>query len=178
MDELQAAAQANYPVLKQRRTVVDENRLSVELARKDVRPDFSVGYTYMQRDGMPDMYGITFSTSLPIFRHRKQDMAIAEAAANLESARQMEASELTLLRYRVKQDFLEVEASDRLRQLYSQGIVPQSSLTLESSIIQLRNGRRGFPERAQQLPRGASTPNSITTSKSRITKRRWRAWKK
>ncbi len=144
VDELQAAAQANYPVLKQRRTVVDENRLSVELARKDVRPDFSVGYTYMQRDGMPDMYGITLSTSLPLFRHRKQDMAIAEAAANLESARQMEASELTLLRYRVKQDFLEVQASDRLGQLYSQGIVPQSSLTLESSISSYETGAVDF----------------------------------
>jgi outer membrane protein, heavy metal efflux system len=144
VDELQAAAQANYPVLKQRRTIVDENRLSVELARKDVRPDFSVGYTYMQRDGMPDMYGITLSTSLPLFRHRKQDMAIAEAAANLESARQMEASELTLLRYRVKQDYLEVQASDRLSQLYSQGIVSQSSLALESSISSYETGAVDF----------------------------------
>ena len=144
VDELQAAAQASYPVLEQRRTVVDENRLSVELARKDVRPDFSVGYAYMQRAGMPDMYGITFSTSLPIFRRRKQDMAIAEAAASLESARQMEASELTLLRYRVKQDFLEVQASDRLLQLYSQGIVPQSSLALESSISSYETGAVDF----------------------------------
>jgi outer membrane protein TolC len=144
VDELQAAAQADYPGLKQRRTVVDENRLSVELARKEVRPDFSVGYAYMQREGLPDMYGITFSTSLPLFRHRKQDMAIAEAAASLESARQMEASELTVLRYRVEQDFLEVQASDRLLQLYSQGIVPQSSLALESSISSYETGALDF----------------------------------
>jgi outer membrane protein TolC len=144
LEELEAAAQANYPVLKQRRTVVEEGRLSVELARKEVRPDFSVGYAYMQRDGMPEMYGITFSTSLPLFRHRKQDMAVAEAAASLESARQMEANELTLLRYRVKQDFLEVQASDRLLQLYSQGILPQSSLTLESSITSYETGAVDF----------------------------------
>ena len=64
-DQLQEAAQANYPVLKQRQTMVDQGRLSVDLARKEERPDFSVGYTYMQRDGLPDMYGITLSTSLP-----------------------------------------------------------------------------------------------------------------
>jgi outer membrane protein TolC len=133
-DQVQEAAQANYPVLKQRRTMVDEGRLSVNLARKEERPDFSVGYAYMQRDGQPDMYGITLSTSLPIFRHRKQDMAIAEAAANLESARQMQANELTVLRYQVQQDFLEVQATEQLLKLYSQGIAPQSSLTLESSI--------------------------------------------
>jgi outer membrane protein TolC len=143
-DQLQEAAQANYPVLKQRQTTVDQNRLSVDLARKEVRPDFSVGYTYMQRDGLPDMYGITLSTSLPVFRHRKQDMAIAEAAANLESARQMQANELTVLRYQVQQDFLEVQATEQLLKLYSQGIAPQSSLTLESSITSYETGGVDF----------------------------------
>jgi outer membrane protein TolC len=140
LDELQAAAQANYPALKQQRTMVAENRLAVDLAKREVRPDFSVGYTYMQRDRLPDMYGITFSTSLPIFRHRKQDKAIAEAAANLESSRQMEANEQTMLRYRVKQEFLGVQAAEQLVKLYSQAIVPQSSLALESSISSYETG--------------------------------------
>jgi outer membrane protein TolC len=143
-DQLQEAAQSNYPVLKQRRTMVDQDRLSVDLARKEVRPDFSVGYIYMQRDGLPDMYGITLSTSLPLFRHRKQDMAIAEAAANLESARQMQANEVTVLRYQVQQDFFEVQATEQLLKLYSQGIAPQSSLTLESSINSYETGGVDF----------------------------------
>jgi outer membrane protein TolC len=142
--QLQEAAQANYPVLKQRQTMVDQNRLSVDLARKERRPDFSVGYAYMQRDGMPDMYGITLSTSLPIFHRRKQDMAITEAAANLESARQMQANELTVLRYKVQQDFLEIQATEQLLKLYSQGIAPQSSLTLESSISSYETGGVDF----------------------------------
>jgi outer membrane protein TolC len=143
-DQLQKAAQANYPALKQRLTMVEQNRLSVDLARKEERPDFSVGYLYMQRDALPDMYGITLSTSLPIFHHRKQDMAITEAAANLESARQMQANELTVLRYQVQQDFLEVQATEQLLKLYAQGIRPQSSLTLESSINSYENGGVDF----------------------------------
>jgi outer membrane protein TolC len=143
-DQLQEAAQSNYPVLKQRQTMVEQGRLSLNLARKEERPDFSVGYTYMQRDGLPDMYGITLSTSLPLFRHRKQDMAIAEAAANLESARQMQANELTVLRYQVQQDFLEIQATEQLLKLYSQGIAPQSSLTLESSITSYETGGVDF----------------------------------
>ncbi|MFZ0960498.1 MAG: TolC family protein [Terriglobia bacterium] len=143
-EQLQEAAQANYPVLKQRQTMVDQIRLSVDLARKEERPDFSVGYVYMQRDGLPDMHGITLSTSLPLFRHRKQDMAIAEAAANLESARQMQANELTVLRYQVQQDFLQVQATEQLLKLYSQGIAPQSSLTLESSITSYETGGVDF----------------------------------
>jgi len=143
-EQLQDAAQANYPVLKQRGTTVDQYRLSVDLARKEVRPDFSVGYTYMQRDGLPDMYGITLSTSLPLFRHRKQDLAVTEAAANLESARQLQANELTVLRYQVQQSFLEVQATEQLLKLYSQGIAPQSSLTLESSITSYETGGVDF----------------------------------
>jgi outer membrane protein TolC len=144
LDELQAAAQSNYPALKQQRVMVAENRLSVDLAKKEVRPDFSVGYAYMQRDRLPDMYGITLSTSLPIFRGRKQAMAITEAAANLESSRQTEASALTMLRYRVKQEFLDAQASEQLLKLYSQGIVPQSSLALESSISGYETGAVDF----------------------------------
>jgi len=143
-DQLQEAAQASYPVLKQRQSMVDQNQLSVDLARKEERPDFSVGYLYMQRDGLPDMYGITLSTSLPFFHHRKQDKVIAEAAANLESARQMQANELTVLRYQVQQDFLEIQATEQLLKLYAQGIAPQSSLTLESSIHSYATGGLDF----------------------------------
>ena len=144
LDDLSSSAQSSFPDLKRQRTMVDGNRLAVDLARKEVRPDFSIGYTYMQRHGMPDMYGITLSTSLPIFRHSKQDMAIAEAAANLESSRRMEANELTLLRYRVKQEYLEVEAAEQLLKLYSQAIVPQSRLALESSVTSYETGTSDF----------------------------------
>ena len=143
-DQLQEAAQANYPALKQRRALVDQDRLSMDLARKETRPDFNVGYLFMQRNGLPDMYGITLSTSLPIFHHRKQDMAIAEAAANLATAREMQANELTLLRYQVRQDFLEIQATEQLMKLYSQGVKLQSSLTLESSINNYETGGVDF----------------------------------
>jgi cobalt-zinc-cadmium efflux system outer membrane protein len=143
-DGLVAAAQANFPVFKRQRALVEGTRLAVELARKETRPNFSLGYTYMQRAGMPDMYGITFSTSLPIFHRSKQDQAVAEAAANLESARRTEANELALLRYRVKQEYLQAQAADQLLKLYSQGIVPQSTLTLESSLSSYETGATDF----------------------------------
>ena len=144
IDELQAAAESSLPALKRQQTLIASNRLAVDLARKDVKPNFSIGYTYMQRPGMPDMYGLTFSTSLPIFRHSKQDPAIREAAENLESARRMEQNELTVLRYRVKQEYLQARAADRLLQLYAQGIVPQSRLTLESSLASYETGAIDF----------------------------------
>jgi outer membrane protein TolC len=98
----------------------------------------------MQRTGLPDMYGITFSTSLPIFRRSKQDMGVAEAAANLEAARRLEANELTLLRYRVKQEFLQVGSAEQLLTLYAKAIVPQSTLALDSSVASYETGKVDF----------------------------------
>jgi outer membrane protein, heavy metal efflux system len=90
------------------------------------------------------MYGFTFSTSLPVFRRNKQDQAIREAALNLEAARRSEGSQLTLLRYRVKQEVVAVEAADRLMKLYTEGLVPQSRLALESSLASYEAGASDF----------------------------------
>ena len=144
LDELQVAAESSFPALKRQQTIIEGNRLAIELARKELRPNFSLGYTYMQRGALPDMYGITFSTSLPIFRRSKQDQAVREAAASWESARRMEQNERTRLRYRVKQEYLEAQAAHRLMQLYAQGIVPQSRLALESSLTSYETGAADF----------------------------------
>lgn len=144
LDDLEKAAQANYPLLKRQQAMIEEGRLSVALAEKERRPDFSVGYTYMQRDALPDMYGITFSTSLPVFHRKKQDMAVAEAAANLAASKHSEENELTVLRYRVQQQFLAVRTANELMQLYSHGIVPQSTLALESALAGYENGTVDF----------------------------------
>jgi outer membrane protein TolC len=144
LDDLQAAAGASFPELRRARARVEGNRLSVQLAEKEVKPNFSVGYAYLQRAGTGDMYGITISTSLPIFRRHKQDQAVAEAAANLEASRRREANELTLLRYRLQEEFLQIQAADRLLKLYAQGIVPQSTLALESSLASYETGTIDF----------------------------------
>lgn len=144
LQDLQSAAAVNYPMIERQRALIQGSRLSVDLAKKDARPDFSIGYSYMQRAGMPDMYGLTFSTSLPIFRRSKQDQGIREAVENLASAQRMEQSELAVLRYRVQQEYLAAEAAGRLLQLYSQGIVPQSRLTLESSLAGYETGSIDF----------------------------------
>ena len=144
LEELESAAQANYPVLKSQRTMTEADRYAVDLARRELRPDFSVGYAYMQRAALPDMKGITFSISLPVYRHTKQDQAIAEATASLEASRRTADNELTTLRYRVKQEYLAVQATDSLVALYSKGIVPQSSLALDSSLASYETATTDF----------------------------------
>jgi outer membrane protein TolC len=144
LEELEKAAEANFPELKRAQTQVDANRLAMELAQREVRPNLSLGYTYMQRAGLPDMYGLSFSASLPIFHRHKQDMAVAEAAANLQASRHSEENELALLRYRVRQGYLQAQAAERLMNLYSQALLPQSRLALESSLASYETGTTDF----------------------------------
>jgi len=142
--DLLAAAQSNDPELKQQRTVVEGSRLAVDLARRETHPDFSVGYVYMQRDALPDMKGITFSTTMPVFRRNKQNQAIVEAVANLDSSRRMEENAITTVRYQVKEQYQQVQAASELMTLYSKAILPQSSLTMESSLSSYEVGAADF----------------------------------
>jgi hypothetical protein len=41
-DDLLAAAQASFPVLKRQQALVEANRFALELARKEVRPNFTL----------------------------------------------------------------------------------------------------------------------------------------
>jgi len=142
--DLLAAAQSNDPELKQQRTMVEAGQLAVDLARRETHPDFSVGYVYMQRDAMPDMKGITFSTTLPVFRQNKQNQAIVEAVANLDSSQRMEENAITTVRYQVKEQYQQVQAASELMTLYSRAILPQSSLTMESSLSSYEVGAADF----------------------------------
>ena len=49
-----------------------------------------------------------------------------------------------MLRYRVEQEYLAAQAASRLLELYSQAIVPQSRLTLESSLASYETGATDF----------------------------------
>ena len=142
--DLLAAAQSNDPELKQQRTMVEAGQLAVDLARRETHPDFSVGYVYMQRDAMPDMKGVTFSTTLPVFRQNKQNQAIVEAVANLDSSQRMEENAITTVRYQVKEQYQQVQAASELMTLYSRAILPQSSLTMESSLSSYEVGAADF----------------------------------
>jgi len=124
--------------------MVERGQLAVNLAHKDYYPDLSVGYMYEQRPLLPDMHGFTFTVSIPVFYKSKQRQELAEAgeqAAATEKSRQNRKNELD---FSVKQQYLQARASEQLLQLYSQGVVPQSSLALESSMSAYQVGTVDF----------------------------------
>ena len=144
LGELNELALANYPTLKAQRRRIDREQYAVELAEKELYPDFTVRLNYQNRPGMPDMYGVSVGVNIPIFAGQKQRPAIAEAAASRAMEEKRLQSAITLLLYRVKEKYLAATTAERLISLYGTTIIPQSSLSLESAIAGYEVGKVDF----------------------------------
>jgi outer membrane protein TolC len=90
------------------------------------------------------MNGVTVSVNIPVFYKSKQRQGVAEASEELVSAEKMRDNRLNEVRFELKQDYLAAQASERLLTLYSKGVVPQSSLALESSMASYQVGSVDF----------------------------------
>jgi outer membrane protein TolC len=142
--ELNEAALTNYPALKAQRRKIDREQYGVELARKDFYPDFTVGLTYFNRPGMPEMYGVNVGVKIPLYFWQKQRPAVAEATASARAERERLENATSLLFFRVKDRYLAVTTAQRLLKLYGTTIIPQSSLSLESAIAGYEVGKVDF----------------------------------
>ena len=144
LDELYALAAANDTSVLRNQRMVERSRLGVALAEKQYRPDFGVSYMYQQRTAQADMNGLNFSVNIPVFYRAKQRQGVAEASEDLISAEKMRDNRLNEVRFELKQQYLAAKASERLLSLYSKGVVPQSSLALESSMSAYQVGNVDF----------------------------------
>jgi outer membrane protein, heavy metal efflux system len=142
--DLNEAALTNYPALKAQRRKIDREQYGVELARKDFYPDFTVGLTYFNRPGMPEMYGVNVGVKIPLYFWQKQRPAVTEATASARAERERLENATSLLFFRVKDRYLAVTTAQRLLKLYGTTIIPQSSLSLESAIAGYEVGKVDF----------------------------------
>ena len=144
LDELYALAAANDTTVLRNKTMVEEGHLGVALAQREYRPDIGVSYMYQQRSALPDMNSVTVSVNIPVFYKSKQRQGVAEATETLHSAEKMRDNRLNEVKFELKQQYLGAKASERLLTLYSKGVVPQSSLALESSMASYQVGNVDF----------------------------------
>jgi outer membrane protein TolC len=144
LDDLYRLARQNDPGLHREEQMIERNQLAVNLAQKDYYPDLSVGFMYQQRPMLPDMYGMTFTVNVPIFYKSKQRAEVRQATEERLSAESSRDNRKNELNFELKQQYLAAKASDELLRLFSQGVVPQSSLALESSMSAYQVGTVDF----------------------------------
>lgn len=143
-EELLKSAQANAPMLRRERKMIERGEVSVNLARKEFYPDYAVSGGYFNMGSMPDMYQVRVDVKLPLFSRGKARAGVAEQVAELSAARRSyEAAEQNIA-YRIQDDFRMAETSHKLLLLYQDTVIPQAKLTLESSLPSYSAGKIDF----------------------------------
>lgn len=144
LEELYHLALQQYPGLKQQERIIDRGHYTVARMRKDFYPDFAISFQYLQRPVMPEMWGWTVSVKVPLYFWKKQRPALEEAASDLAAAKQTYEQMAARLFFQVKDRYLMATTAERLLRLYGEGIIPQATLTLESSVASYQVGAIDF----------------------------------
>ena len=144
-ESLRAEALARYPALRRGEQEITKGQQSLALARKELRPDFGINVAAQQAvPGMASMWGAEFMVKLPIFWQRKQRPMIAEAAAALEAGRNMRDNAAAEAEAMVTEQYIAATSSRRLIDLYTDSVLPQARLTVESGFASYQVGKADF----------------------------------
>lgn len=144
LEEFTQLAQSNSPALKVSESEVDRREQEVSLANKEFYPDFALGFSVVERDQNPTMYGLMASAKVPLYFWRKQQPELEAARLNLSSARSMRDNTAATIEYQVKEAYTTAATSEKLANLYKSAIVPQSNLALNSAIANYQVGKIDF----------------------------------
>ena len=90
------------------------------------------------------MYELRADVKVPLYFWRKQSAGVTEQAMGLSAARHDYEAADQSLRYQIQDAFQSAQASAKLMKIYSETVVPQGSLALESSSAGVRDGRVDF----------------------------------
>jgi outer membrane protein TolC len=140
LDALQQAALRERPQLLGLQSMIERSAKTLELARKEVQPDFDLRVAYGQRDkdpaGVPreDMVSLTLAFNLPVWRQDKIEPRIAEAQAMREQALEVQQAQQNEVRAKLRQQVAIAEQSRKSVRLYETGILPQARLAVEASL--------------------------------------------
>lgn len=145
LDSVFAMVEENSPQLKGQRALVDSRAVGISRSRKEYRPDFNLSFQW-QRTGtrFPDYYMAVAEVKLPVYFWRKQRYAVEEASARLQESRQNYLAARQDLIFAAKDHYLAAKTSERVLALYESGVIPQASLSLESTLTGYEVGSVDF----------------------------------
>lgn len=143
-EELRLAARDGSPLLKAQHRAVDARSARLQLARKDLKPDFMAGVSYGFSRQERDMWQLKFDVRIPLYRKQKQNLAIEEAAREHAGAQHELQAMSQMVDAGIEEQYAMAHASRQLFTLYDTALVPQARLTLEASISSYKVGKVDF----------------------------------
>jgi len=133
LDELLKATD-DSPRVRAEQKMVDARAVGINRSLKDFRPDFGVNLQWQHTgSNFPDFYMATVEVKIPIYYARKQRYALEESYSKLREAKQNYQAAQQQSIYQVKDQYLSIQSSERILNLYKTTLIPQAQLTVDSS---------------------------------------------
>ncbi|RJQ20806.1 MAG: TolC family protein [Nitrospiraceae bacterium] len=142
MDELIRTAIKNYPEIQAKEKMISSAETKVRMAKKEYYPDFTVNAGYFAKGpDFPDMWSLAATINIPIFYKSKQMQAVNEAGASLSEAEHELLAMQSMLSSGVRDNYSMFRTSERLMDLYKNGLIPKIYQDFESALAGYVTGR-------------------------------------
>ena len=139
-----ARAHGDNPELQAAMTMVEKSRLALDLARRNLKPDFVVSSTYAFRGSLPDMWTVDLGLILPAHRKSKQRQAVVEAQAELNSTRAEQEAMRLRTRSAVEKAYADFNAAVLEARTIERQVLVIDALAVESALAGFRSGQTPF----------------------------------
>ncbi len=132
------------PELKAAALAKERSRLSANLARRNLAPDFIASAGYMNRGGLPLMWSAGVGVSVPLWAGRKQRPLIAEAESLATAAAASEQSLRRRIEERAEERLVRLEQLREEARLDAGGVLVQDRLSVEAALASYKTGNVPF----------------------------------
>ena len=137
-------AHGDSPEVRAATTMVERGSLAVDLARRNLKPDFVVASAYAFRGSLPDRWTVDVGVILPAYRKNKQRQAIVEAEANLKSSRAEQEAASLRARAAVEKAYADFNAAVLEARTIEGQVLVIDALAVESALAGFRSGQIPF----------------------------------
>jgi cobalt-zinc-cadmium efflux system outer membrane protein len=132
------------PNIREQSAMVQRHQVSVELARKEFRPDFGVSYMWERTDPAQfrAYYMAAFNVNFP--RRKPRQAALAEAQVNVERTQQELDAQLQSALAEVQKQYVITKTSEEQLLIYRDGLIPQAQATIQAGLAAYQSNREDF----------------------------------
>ncbi len=133
-------AQQHRALLAAQRTNIAQAESRIDLAKKDLLPDFNVGVFYGGRDDTPegksraDFVSFKLSMTVPLYAEQKQQKAIAQRNSEAMQQRYQLEQQWNQTRAEISSAYHDFQQNKQQSLLFTQGIIPQARQTVASML--------------------------------------------
>jgi outer membrane protein TolC len=139
-DRLYQQVASSRPMLESERQGINAAQARLDLAKKDILPDFNVEAAYGGRDDMPDgsrrsdLLSLGMSMNVPIFAAQKQAKAVDQRTSELMQERYALQDQWNKVRSQITQSHSDYQRAKQQFVLFDTGIIPQARQTVASML--------------------------------------------